>query len=253
MTTTVPPLENAAAEAARPRTDLARGTNQNRVRLYNERLVLSLIRRHGSLPRAEIARLTALSAQTITVIMRALERDQLVLKQDRQRGKIGQPSIPFTLNPDGAFSLGLKIGRRSNELVMMDLTGGVRRSFRETGNYPTPAGVLDFVGKSLGSLTEELAPEVKRRIAGLGIAAPFELWSWEEQIGAPRSVLDQWRTFRVEEAVARICPWPVFFCNDATAACAAELVLGKGANHQDFLYFFIGSFVGDGIVLNGSL
>ena len=240
-------------EAARPRADLARGTNQNRVRLYNERLVLSLIRRHGSLPRAEIARLTALSAQTITVIMRALERDQLVLKQDRQRGKIGQPSIPFALNPDGAFSLGLKIGRRSSELVMMDFTGGVRRSFRETGSYPTPAGVLDFVGKSLATLAGELAPEVKRRIAGLGIAAPFELWSWEEQIGAPRSVLDQWRTFRVEEEVARICPWPVFFCNDATAACAAELVLGDGANHQDFLYFFIGSFVGGGVVLNGSL
>ena len=37
---------SAASEAARPRpADLARGTNQSGVRLYNERLVLSLIRR----------------------------------------------------------------------------------------------------------------------------------------------------------------------------------------------------------------
>src|SRR5258707_6483542 len=116
---------SAESEAAGPRLpDLSRGTKQRGVRLYNERLVLSLIRRHGSLPRAEIARLTGLSAQTITVIMRALETDRLVVKQDRQRGKIGQPSVPFALNPDCAFSLRLKIGRRSSDLVGMEFAGG---------------------------------------------------------------------------------------------------------------------------------
>ena len=77
---------SAAAAAAKPRpADLARGANQNGVRLYNERLVLSLIRRHASLPKAEIARLTGLSAQTISVIMRQLETDGLVVKQGRQQ------------------------------------------------------------------------------------------------------------------------------------------------------------------------
>ena len=39
--------------------DLSRGTNQSGVRLYNERLVLSLVRRHGSLPKADIARMSS--------------------------------------------------------------------------------------------------------------------------------------------------------------------------------------------------
>src|SRR5947207_15043487 len=200
---------SAASAAARPRSpDLARGTNQTGVRLYNERLVLSLIRRHGSLPKAEIARLTGLSAQTITVIMRVLETDRLVVKQDRQRGKIGQPSVPFALNPDGAFSLGLKIGRRSSDLVVMDFVGGVRDSLHETGRYPTPASVLEFVRKSLPRLAAKAGRD--RKIAGLGIAAPFELWSWEEQIGAPEKVLDQWRTFALQDEIGRLCPWPVY-------------------------------------------
>jgi len=246
-------LTNAATEAARPPAiDLSRGTNQTGVRIYNERLVLSLIRRHRSLPRAEIARLTGLSPQTITVIMRSLETDGLVVKLDRQRGKIGQPSVPFALDPDGAFSFGLKIGRRSNDLVLMDFTGGVRAALHEADRYPTPAGVLDFVARATRELTERIGPPADR-IAGIGVAAPFELWSWEEQIGAPREILDQWRNFAIQEEIARLCPWPVFFCNDATAACGAELVLGRGAQHQDFLYFFIGSFIGGGVVLNGTL
>ena len=84
------------------------GTSQTGVRLYNERLVLSLIRAHGSLPKAEIARLTRLSAQTVSVIVRQLEADGLLIRGPALKGKVGQPLQPFLLNPDGAFSLGLE-------------------------------------------------------------------------------------------------------------------------------------------------
>src|SRR5262249_44158100 len=157
-----------------------------------ERLVLSLIRRHGSVPKAEIARLTGLSAQTISVIMRALEKDHVVAKQPRQRGKIGQPSVPFALDPEGAFALGLKIGRRSSDLVLLDLTGAVRGSIREAHPYPVPAGLIDFVTRGIDALTRPLTRKQNARVSGIGIAAPFELWNWEEEIGAPRAVLDQW-------------------------------------------------------------
>ena len=57
-----------------------RGSNQSGMRAYNERLVLSLIRQTGALAKAEIARRTGLSAQTVSVIMRALEADGLLLR-----------------------------------------------------------------------------------------------------------------------------------------------------------------------------
>src|SRR5215218_4725516 len=94
---------------------LARGTTQSGVRLYNERLVLSLIRLHGQLPKAEIAKLTGLSAQTVSVIVRQLEADGLLKRRTPQRGKVGQPLVPFELDANGAFSIGLKVGRRSGD------------------------------------------------------------------------------------------------------------------------------------------
>jgi predicted NBD/HSP70 family sugar kinase len=245
--------ENVAAETLPPLIDLGRGTNQTGVRLYNERLALSLIRRHGSLPKAEIARLTGLSAQTISVIVRQLEADGLLLKEPKQRGRIGQPSVPLSLNPDGAFFLGLKIGRRSSDLVLLDFLGGVRGSLHETYRYPTPAHILDFTARGSAALVSELPSASRKRIAGLGVAAPFEIWNWAEQIGAPREVLEAWRSFDVGGGIAQTVEWPVYFCNDATAACGAELVLGNPAHYRDFLYVFVGSFIGGGIVLNGSL
>ena len=102
------------------------GANQTGLRAHNERLILSLLRQQGALSKADIARHTGLSAQTISVINRALENESLVSRGEPVRGRIGQPSVPMALNPDGAFSLGLRIGRRSADLVLMDFVGAIR-------------------------------------------------------------------------------------------------------------------------------
>jgi len=230
--------------------DLTRGTNQIGVRLYNERLVLSLIRRHGSLPKAEIARLTGLSPQTITVIMRGLEADGLVRKGSRQRGKVGQPSVPFALDPDGVLSFGVKVGRRSTDIVLVDFAGTVRGTLRVDYRYPEPGFIVDFVAHGLERLSAGIP---RHRIAGVGVATPFEMWNWEEEVDAPPGAMQVWREIDIKAAVEAVSEWPVQVCNDATAACAAELVVGGGHRFLDFLYIFVGWFVGGGVVLNGSL
>ncbi|MDE2385028.1 MAG: ROK family transcriptional regulator [Alphaproteobacteria bacterium] len=231
----------------------ARGTNQMGVRLYNERLVLSLIRRHGMLPKAELARLTGLSAQTTSVIVRQLEKDGLVMKGEPQRGKVGQPLVPFALNPDGAFSVGLKVGRRSGDLMLIDLSGARRGMVHQPYHFPTPAEFLDFAREGMAKLLTDFTPAMRKRISGLGIAAPFELWNWEAEAGAPHEVLEKWRGFDLMGEVAKLFDFPVFPCNDATAACAAELLFGNGQRAADFAYFYVGYFIGGGLVLNGSL
>ncbi|MBH0237450.1 ROK family transcriptional regulator [Methylobrevis albus] len=251
---TIAPVGAGAGGASGLRAgDLSRGTNQSGVRLYNERLVLALIRRHGALPKAEIARLTGLSAQTITLIMRQLSADGLVLEGEPQRGRVGQPSVPFSLDPDGALSLGLKIGRRSMDLVLIDFLGRVRRLQRTTYIYPTPRAVCDFVAMGVAAIVAELPPALAARVTGLGVASPFELWNWETEAAAPRDLLALWRGIDIHAEIAAVSPYPVVLCNDATAACAAELVFGNPKHRTDFLYVFVGYFIGGGVVLGGSL
>jgi predicted NBD/HSP70 family sugar kinase len=232
---------------------LSRGTTQTGVRLYNERLVLSLVRLHGSLPKAEIARLTGLSAQTVSVIVRQLEGDGLLRRLTPQRGKVGQPLVPFELNPDGAYAIGLKVGRRSGDLMLLDLTGAVRRTIHKPYHFPSPNELLGFMERGVEELVADLPADSRLRISGLGIAAPFELWNWEDDIGAPHEVLESWRGFDLAVEIGRLFDWPVHFCNDATAACAAELLFGKGQDYGDYAYFYLGYFIGGGVVLNGSL
>jgi predicted NBD/HSP70 family sugar kinase len=237
----------------KPIADPSGGANQSRVRDYNERLILSLVRRHGWLAKSQIARRSGLSAQTVSVIMRSLEQDGLLLKGEPQRGKVGQPSIPMHLNPSGVFSIGLKIGRRSADLVLVDFLGQQLRTISKTFAYPTPADIIAFVATGMVAIVDKLTPQEQQRIAGLGVAIPFQLWNWAEKIGAPEEAINAWKGLDFRSELAAITNLPVSVQNDATAACGAELVFGRGKELTDFVYFFIGTFIGGGIVLNHGL
>ncbi|NDV86494.1 ROK family protein [Aurantimonas aggregata] len=244
---------DAVLPAPRRRQDeRMRGSNQAGLRAHNERAVLTLIRRHGEIARADIARRSGLSAQTASVIMRVLEAEALVLRETPRRGRVGQPSVPMRLNPDGAFSLGLKIGRRTVELVLMDFVGVVRARRRLAYSYPRLAEILAFVHQAEAEVTATLAPALASRIAGLGIAIPFDLWSWPDAVGAPPAAMDEWRTADIVAELANVTGLSVHLANDATAACAAENVFGA-TRSTDYVYLFVGAFVGGGIVIDGDL
>lgn len=230
-----------------------RGTNQSGMRDYNERLVLSLVRQHGALAKTDIARITGLSAQTISVIMRELEGEELLQRGAPVRGKVGQPSIPMSLNPEGAFFLGLKIGRRSADLVLIDFCGTIRGMAHSTYAYPEAQATLGFARSGIADLLGRLDAAQRRRVAGLGIAMPFELWNWADAVGAPRSVMDEWRSIDIRAALSAELPFPVYLQNDATAACGAELVFGQTGDFRNFIYFYVGAFIGGGVVLEGAL
>ena len=245
----------SADNTDRPTADAAklRGSNQQGMRAHNERLVLSLVRQNGALAKSDIARKTGLSAQTISVIMRALEHDGLLHRGEPVRGKIGQPSVPMSLSADGAFFLGLKIGRRSTDLVLVDFVGQVRATHRRTYRFPTPTAIVAFVTEALPGLTAALSPAERDRISGLGVAMPFQLWNWVQALGAPQAEMDAWRDRDIQSELAAATQMPVFIQNDATSACGAELVFGTGDRPKDFLYFYFGTFIGGGLVLNGQL
>lgn len=229
-----------------------KGSNLTTVRGINERLILHLIRVHGKLTKADTTRLTGLSPNAISVIFRALEKDHLLLRCQPIRGRIGQPSVPMQLNPNARFYIGFKIGRRTFELAIVDFTGKILARAYETHNYPTPTNTIQFV---MDSLTTMLAQGNKEKsdISAFNVAMPFELWNWSNDFDAPKEEMAAWKDFDLRAELEQRTGWPVTIQNDGTAACRSELIFAPSFDAQDFIYFFVGAFIGGGIVLNGSV
>lgn len=235
------------------RSHSSHGGNQVSIGQYNERLVISLLRRHGWQTKAELARMTGLSAQTMTVIVKRLLEGGLLLTGDKVRGRVGQPSTPFALNPQGAVSIGIKIGRRSLDLLVMGFDGTILT--RQTFRFPLPEAeaTMALINTHLPELLDSLPAEQRGRILGAGIAMPRTLAGWEDELNLPGDALAGWSEIDITSQVERLVGAPTFLLHDVSAACLAELCFGLGRKIQNFLYLYVGSFVGGGLVLSNQL
>jgi predicted NBD/HSP70 family sugar kinase len=229
-----------------------RGSNHVGMRQFNERVVLQALRQNGSLPKADLARLTGLTAQTIGLITTRLDEDGLLIRHDPVRGRIGQPSVPLALNPDGAFSIGIKIGRRTTDWLLVDFTGRVRQRKSLAYAFPDAKALLPALAEHMNALREELG-SLNSRLVGVGIAAPFQLGGWHKLLGLSDTQSDVWNQIDLKAEVQGMTDLPVSFAKDTSAACVAELVAGRGRDLKSFLYLFVDTFVGGGLVINSHL
>ncbi|MGR3793268.1 ROK family transcriptional regulator [Vannielia sp. SX4] len=232
---------------------LSGGVNQAGVRDYNERLLLSVLQRRGAMAGSDIARLVNLSPQTVSIILRRLEKDGIIMRGDPSRGKVGKPSIPMRLNPDGVLAIGFKIGRRSADLVLTGFDGAVRQQIQEHYDYPFPEAIFGLLQRGVAQFLEHLTVEEQGRLSGIGIAAPFELWKWHDLTGDMAEKFRSWKDVDFAAEVAKFSPLPVFVLNDGTAACHAEHLYGRGKEFRDYAFFFVSSFIGGGVVLNNTV
>lgn len=225
----------------------------NPVRPYNERLFLDLIRDEIQMSKAELTRASGLSAQSATVIVNRLVKEGLLKAGKSVKGKIGQPSTPYSLHPDGALSIGIKVGRRSLEIASMSFDYQIIQSIVQRYDFPHLETIRQDIPNCVAKLFADMSDKQRRSIIGIGIALPDNLEAWETTAGAPKGAMADWADADLAADLAEKFDLPVRSLNDATAACLAEIAVGNSLRNQCFAYFYVGTFIGGGIAIGGQL
>jgi predicted NBD/HSP70 family sugar kinase len=232
---------------------MQRGSNSIGVRRYNERLVLSTIRRRGGASKAELARLTGLSPQAAVRIVESLEESGRLVRAGKRTGGMGQPSIIYKVNGSSGCTIGAEIGRDRLTCVLLNFDGAILASWSRSFDFPRPDEVVSDISGFMSSQLEALAAEQRAGFLGIGVAMPWFLGEWREELGIADSQALEWNGEAVADRFRSELEGPVFFENDGNAGALAELLCGAGLDLRNFLYVHIGKFVGGGLVLDAQL
>ena len=227
------------------------GTNLEYARSHNRRAVLEAVRLGGALSRADIARRTSLTIQTISNIVTELEGKGLLIAGTLNRNPRGQPSIPYSINPKGAASIGFHIARHGIIGVLTDLTGQVLAESEVVADAVTPAVATPLVTSMFEELLKTANMPMKK-LLGAGVALPARFGIGTISTEGPTG-LPGWNDPVTRAAFAQNLNVPIFIENDAVAAAIGEHHYGVARGINNFVMLYLDEGLGAGLFLGGHL
>ena len=213
--------------------------------------MLSTLRRTGDISRADLARATGLTENTVGLIVRDLVAASLVREGPRRLGARGQPATLLSLDPGGLCSIGVKLGRRSLGVALVDFGGVILHLIDRERALRGTAEALEETRAAIAEVRALIPTLTHGRIAGIGLSMPYDLASWRRELDSTDDALDESIGYDFVDALRAASDLPVFCENDGTTVAVAELFQGFGRNHDDFVSVFIDATIGGGVVLNG--
>lgn len=223
-------------------------------REIGRKTLFSEIRRHGRIPRINLAEQTGISRATVTTITAELLREGLieeVTSESSDKGR-GRPKVDLKVRGAARLIAGAKISNRSVSLVLLDFEG------KQLVEHEVELDQAAYEARDLASLLAghvgDLAGKIDRTLAevagfGLGIAgvvdAPRGFVHWSPSLTT--------RNVEFGQILTETLGIPVFLDNDANLVAMAEKSFGLGQGHSDFIVVTIESGVGMGVVINNEI
>lgn len=147
-------------------------------------------------------------------------------------------------------SIGIDIGGTYTKYGILDRSGfNLAEGVIPTTDYPEIEGFVVALNDKLNALLKSI-PE-KLNVIGVGVGAPNGNYYSGTIEFAPNL---KWKGIvPFVEIFTRITGYKTVLTNDANAAAIGEMVFGGAKKMRDFLVITLGTGLGSGIVVNGSL
>ncbi len=217
----------------------------------NERRILSLLREKGPASRADLARLADLSAQSAIRIVDSLMSRNVVVAGDKVISGPGQPSVPISLSPQGAYAFGVSLRQDAIGIRLIDLAGASRGTLTLRDGTGDRRAVIARIGAGMTQVADAAGID-RGRVFGVGVAMSGFFLEGGQKLNTPLS-MGEWALRDVESELASALGLPVWIENDGNAAAIGENLFGAGQSFSDFAYIYVDRGLGGGLVLDGRL
>jgi predicted NBD/HSP70 family sugar kinase len=229
---------------------VSRGTTQQSSAPYNRRIVLDVIRRHGTISRREIVDLVSLSPQTVANITNDLEAIGLVVAKRLTGAKSrGQPPIAFALNPNAGNSIGISLEPGRVSAALVNLVGEILGRREVDVDTHDQRRVLSSMVGLINDLRRR--PAASQRVWGVGVALPGPLVKTDISFVGP-TALEGWTDLAVLDELRDETRLQVFYSVDSVAAALGETLFGVARSLDNFFYLHFGVGLGGTLVVNRS-
>ena len=231
--------------------------DQQLVKRINRSVLLRLLRRRGSLSRAQLATESGLTKSTVSLLVRELIDEGWIAETGLAAAQgLGRPSTPLRLDGSRRAMVGVEVGVESLRVVGVSLTGEVLCSAEAAVADREPGALCRQVAAMVVRVQAELAARPVA-VSGIGIGLPG---TFEEASGTVRFAPNLgWRNVAFLPLITRALadvggpPVAVHVQNEADTAALSEYEFADGEVTDSLIFVTCAVGVGAGIVINDRL
>lgn len=218
----------------------------------NARELLALLRANTPCSRADLVRMSGLSAPTVSSGIAYLERKQLVKRLGPGSSNGGRRPDMLSFNSSYGYVGGVDLGGSNIRLALADLEGKIaaRWTVSTRGNR-TPSRIVSLIHSGLVKLLRQAQiPRAKLRAIGLGAPGITDVQAGIV-LSAPH--LSGWHMVPLRDLLESKLKVPAVIENDVNVAAVGESWTGSAKGISNFVFIAIGTGIGAGIYINDRL
>lgn len=214
--------------------------------------LLNLIREHGPISRASLAKLSQLSKPTVSSQVETLVKHGWVVEFGRGESgsKGGKKPTLVEFNADAGRLFAVEISAEVARLAAADLEGRIlARVSLPIGDDHGAANVLALIRRGLGQLMDGHSGGGQRIVS---VAAPGRVDSRKGRVIEAGNLFN-WRDVPIREEFERAFDAPVFVDNDVRMAALGEVEFGAARGERDTVLVKLDTGLGAAVVSRGEL
>ncbi|MBM3293693.1 MAG: ROK family transcriptional regulator [Candidatus Aminicenantes bacterium] len=215
----------------------------------NKVKVLKIIRTAEALSRADISKISSLSAPTVSRIIEDLLDEDLVQEIGEGESQGGRPPTLLKFSDRKNFIIGLDLGTTNIYGVLSDFDAKIIAEIKTPTHVEE--GFAGIMKRTSGVIAELIAePSVaNKRIYGIGMAVAG-------LINRKRNIVEfspdfHWHNVDVVGALSKTLPYPIIIDNVTRVMALGEMWYGLGKRFKNLICVNVGYGIGAGIIING--
>ena len=218
----------------------------------NVRELLALLRRNNPCSRADLVRMSGLSAPTVSSSIDYLERKKLVNRLGPGSSSGGRRPDMLAFNCSYGYVAAIDLGGSTIRLALADLDGKIQGRWTvSTRGNRTPEKIVTLIHSGLLNLLQQTGiPRSKLLAIGLGAPGITDVHAGIV-VSAPH--LSGWQMVPLRELLETKFSVPAAIENDVNAAALGESWAGSAKGVPNFVFLAIGTGIGAGIFIDNHL
>jgi predicted NBD/HSP70 family sugar kinase len=215
------------------------------------RAVMEALMRAGALSRAELARLTGLSKQTTSEVVRELEANGWIREFGQTQGLVGRSATTYEIDVKRTYVLGVDLGGTKVHVALADLAGAIVAEEVEATDRRGGRHVVEQIGALCDKAAAAVDADAGRIYCGaMGSPGVFQPGTGRINIAPNIPGLDE---IDVAGALRARLGFDMAVENDVNLAAVGERWRGCCRDARTFAFVALGTGIGMGLMADGKL